>query len=70
MLEPRQHARIVRVEGRHQQRASAVSVVGNSPHQRKRLDRRGEHQFLARAQPQANAHGNLGQPVKLIVEGE
>ena len=45
-------------------------MIGNPPHQRQRLDRRSQHEFLTRAQPQPNAHRYLSQPVKLFIEGE
>ena len=42
--------RVVGEEGRHQQRACLVRVVGDPPHQRQRVRRRRQHQLLPLAQ--------------------
>ena len=70
MFKSRQHTRIIGKQRRHQHCPGAVRMIGNPPHQRQRLNRRGQHQFLPRAQSQPHAHGHLGQPVKLFIEGQ
>ena len=43
-------------------------MLRDAAHQRQRLDRRGHHQLLPRAQTQPNLYGDLGQPVQLLVK--
>ena len=61
---------LVREQRRHQRGAGLVGVLGDPPHQRQGVERRGHHQFLARLQAEANANGHFAQPVELLLVGE
>ena len=47
-----------------------IGLLHDAADQGQRFGGRGQHQFLARAQPKANAHGNLGQAVELLIEAK
>ncbi len=62
--EPRQRHLGIGEERRHQAGARPIGVVGDAPHQRQRLDRRGEQEILPGLELQSDLHRHFGQGVE------